>query len=116
IPGASLVPGAVTGLRASKNVPSTGFVQFSWSSLDPALGAETSYDVARGILSVLRSGGFPGGAICASNDLPDTPYMEDASACGAGPGDGCWYLVRGQNGCGPGTYEAAALDSSGPCP
>ena len=109
-------PGGIGGLSVAKNVPTAGSVRVSWSSLDPVAGPETTYDVARGTLSILHASGFPRGGVCAANGVPDTPYVETAGACAAGAGDGCWYLVRGQNACGTGSYGAAALDASGPCP
>jgi len=108
-------PADLSGLRVDR-IPAGGSLQISWSSLDPIEGPQTRYDVVRGVLSALHASGFPGGATCARDDLPDTPYAETASACDASPGDGCWYLVRAQNDCGAGSYGAAALDAAGTCP
>ena len=113
---------SVIDAKASRTSPS-GDVRVSWTSLDPTSGTSTSYDVVRGVLSELRSGGYPGGGLCAWNDLPDTPYNELAGDCAAPSGDGCWYLTRGQNTCATGTYGDSSqtpphpLDGgAGPCP
>jgi hypothetical protein len=81
-----------------------GDVQVFWASLDPVCGSATDYDVLRGTLSALLAGGYPGAAICVADNAADTPYNEAAGACLAPLGDGCWYLLRGQNSCGAGTY------------
>lgn len=109
-------PEEVAGLATEKNVPTVGDLRLSWTSLDPDSGPGTSYRIVRGILSLLHSGGYPGGVACAGS-APDTPFVEAAGAgCATGAGDGCWYLVRGQNTCGLGTYGAAAVDAANPCP
>ena len=74
----------------------------------------TAYDVARGALSMLGTGSFT--SACAANDLPDSPYAETEAACAPTAGDGCWYLVRGQNECATGSYGPSVLDGASPCP
>ena len=89
----------------------------SWDSQDATTGVGTNYDVARGTFSLLVAG-YPGGAICAQDDAPDTPYTELAGDCVVGLGDGCWYHVRAQS-CGMATYGAGTFGDTldpGPCP
>ncbi len=116
--------GAPSGIdaRATRATPA-GDVQLSWVSLDSLVGPSTGYDVVRGVLSVLRSGGFPGAAVCAANDLANTPYSEPAIDCDPPAGDGCFYLTRGQNTCATGSYADSSqspphpLDAgASPCP
>jgi len=107
-------PALLAGVK--KNGPPFTTLTVEWVSLDPTSGTSTNYDVARGLLSVLHAGGSFAGAVCAANNLANTPYSESAAACGAGVGNGCWYLVRGQNSCGTGSYGPAALDAASPCP
>jgi len=110
----AFLPSEIGGLRVETR--GSFDIRVSWTSLDPVAGAETTYDIVRGRLSMLHASGYPGGAVCAQSGLPDTPFDEQASDCAMGSADGCWYLVRGRNGCGTGSYGAAAMDSSGPCP
>ncbi|MCI0566976.1 MAG: hypothetical protein L0Z52_02135 [Acidobacteria bacterium] len=105
----------VTGVSALQDAPSTGDIMIAWDSQDGSAGFGTNYDVVRGTLD-FHTSGFPGGAACVANDLPDTPYSEAAGACPAVVGDGCWYLVRAQSACDTGTYGPPALDTASPCP
>ena len=106
-------PGPVSGLSLSKT---GGLLRLGWTSVEAAAGPGTEYDVARGLLSTLRSSGLPASASCAANAVAGSPYTEGMSDCPAGQGNGCWYLVRAKNSLGLGTYGAAALDASAPCP
>src|SRR6185369_5508027 len=91
-------PFALSGVLVFRNnVP--GDLTVSWTSEDAIVGPGTNYDVARGRLNLLHTGGYPGGAVCAANDLPNTPYLEPAPLCPNVPDNGCWYLGRAQNGC-----------------
>jgi hypothetical protein len=110
-PTLKTIPPEIAGLTMSKV---TGASRVAWTSQDPTAGSATNYDAARGLLSALRSSGTFSGATCLANDLADTPY-DDASASPP-VGDGYWYLVRGQNACGTGTYGRSALDAASPCP
>lgn len=116
------VPNKVAGLAVIRTSPSPGDVTVAWTSQDGTAGTETSYDVARGLLSALRAGGFSGSSTCAANDLPDTPYTEPGTSCGASGADGCWYLVRAQNTCGTASWADASQSSrpldggASPCP
>ena len=69
---------------------------YGWS----ASASATRYDVVRGEVGALPVG--PGGSdeVCFDN-LPGTSLV-DASAPGAGAG--FWYLSRGENACGSGSY------------
>ena len=109
------IPPAVYGLTAVPDDPAPGSLSFFWESQGLSGGSSTTHDVVRGSLSALHTGGFPGGAACVESALPAPPYTESASACPAAPGDGCWYLIRGSNPCGLGTFGAIALDASDFC-
>ena len=99
---------------------SPGDVTVDWTSQDPTAGTATDYDVARGRLSALQLAGYPAGATCAADNLPDRPFVELAGVCTGAPGDGCWYHARAQSLCGTGTYGSgtfgASLDPFSPCP
>jgi hypothetical protein len=114
--GVWAAPSLIVNETVVKNVPALGNVRVSWTSQDSLAGASTSYDVVRGSLATLHTSGFPAGAVCATNNVSDTPYTEAAAGCPSSAGNGCWYLVRAQNSCGTGSYGAAPLDTASPCP
>jgi hypothetical protein len=78
-----------------------------WTSLAAAAGPATLYDIARGPLSDLRGGRPPGnefdGAICLYNDRA-APPLTATDADVPAPGEGFYYLIRGDNACGIGSY------------
>jgi hypothetical protein len=78
-------------------------VTISWTSAVPSSGSGTVHDVTRGdIGSFPINAGAPGSCLVsnvAGNSTTDsaTPSMDH----------GFWYLVRGRNSCGAGTYGFA---------
>lgn len=88
----------------------------------PAAGSGTIHDIVAGSLQSLRASQSFAAATCAASgiaggSLPD-PVADPPS------GGGIYYLVRGRNACGAGTYSEpgalpaprAALDAASPCP
>jgi subtilisin-like proprotein convertase family protein len=69
---------------------------YTWS----AAAFATRYDVVRGLLSALPVGPGGGDEVCF-DDLAATT-LNDATV--PGNGTGFWYLSRGENSCGNGTY------------
>jgi agmatine/peptidylarginine deiminase len=92
------IPAEIGGMLAES--PAT----FSWETAAPGAGSATLYDVLRGELSTLGSGY---GDTCLASDWSDLT-IDDASPIP--PDTGYYYLVRGTNSCGIGTY---GQDSSG---
>ncbi len=96
-PGAKAVPGEILGLSVS------GGVNLQWISAASISGPATVYDVMRGSL-----GDFPvdGGPL----ETCVEPGSTDTGASDATPptGKGFYYLVRGRNTCGIGTYGFAS--------
>jgi hypothetical protein len=94
-PGAFSVPGEIVGVAFDPDKTT-----LRWNSAAPAAGTETIHDVLRGV-----PGGFPVGSspseICLSSEAPSSS-KQDPSVPPAG--SGFWYLVRGKNTCGTGTY------------
>lgn len=86
-------PDPVLGLAASPDKSS-----WTWGTLDAGDG--TVYDLARGSLAELRSGVHVSDA-CAVSGTP-TPSGTDSFEPAAGAGS--WYLVRGRNACGSGSW------------
>jgi hypothetical protein len=101
VAGLVLVQGAATSL--------------SWASL-PA--GTVGYDVSGGVLSLLRSAGSSSDASCLKNDAVTSSW--DDQRPNPVEGDGYYYLVRGRNSCGDGTYGYATGGAErvpgDPCP
>jgi N-acetylneuraminic acid mutarotase len=98
-------PAGVSTLTAAKSGPA---VQLAWTALLSA----ASYDVTRGAMETLRSsaGDFtPSVDACVASDLAANT-VSDATAPPAG---GFWYLVRGKNCAGAGSYDEGEASQSG---
>jgi N-acetylneuraminic acid mutarotase len=93
-PGAFSVPGEIVGVRFDSDKTT-----LRWSSAAPAAGDAIVHDVLRGV-----TGGFPVGSspseICLSSGKPSSKQDQLVPPAGSG----FWYLVRGKNTCGTGTY------------
>ena len=75
-------------------------ITLSWNSAAPSAGASTVHDVVRGLVSVFPVGsGFS--AVCIASGISSATTMDPVIPP---TGNGYWYLVRGRNTCGPGTY------------
>ena len=92
------------------------------TSQDATAGRDTCYDVATGVASELQDDGDYARVSCLADGLADSPLAD-----GRVPdvGESYYYLVRGENVCGVGTWGDSnitpdprdALDGSlDPCP
>ena len=98
------LPGAVASIALEKQA---GTTRLEW----PPLAAATGYDAVRGDLSTLltTSGSFQDATqICVANDVT-VSHVDDPQDPDPG-GHGFWYLVRGGNCAGVGSYDT--LDPS----
>jgi hypothetical protein len=103
-------------------IDATGGFQIDWQSLDPVAGEGTVYDVVAGDLQMLRLSRDFSSAVCAASSVADSPIPDPTPDPAVG--EGTYFLVRGGNGCGAGTYgEPTAmrgprdqLDLSSLCP
>jgi hypothetical protein len=96
----STTPATTPALSASQ--PSPGTLRLSWTALSGA----TSYDVVRGKLSTLRSSGGDYSQStdrCLLNNQAAT-MVDDSSTPPSG--DAFWYLGRGANCAGVGSYDS----------
>jgi hypothetical protein len=96
-------PSSTTRLLVAKNLvnPDTD-VDLSWDSQTAPAGAATVYDVIAGKLTGIMGGGLVPDD-CPGNDLPSPGWTTSRPLL---PGEGAWYLVRGQNSCGYGTWDS----------
>ena len=86
----------ITAPPETSNVASPNKTTYTWS---PAAFA-TQYDVVRGSTAALPVGPGGGDEVCFDN-LPG-PSLTDATV--PAPGSGFFYLSRGENACGNGTF------------
>ena len=96
-------PAEVSGLRLARSSLGPAYTDLSWISLDSQAGPGTRYDVISGSLAALRaSAAFPSSVACLADDVPLGGIIGPQELPAAG--DGFWYLVRGENPCGSGTW------------
>lgn len=108
-PTAAAVPGSMMDLKAEDI---TGGVRFSWEDQAPEAGSSTVYDAFSGRVSTLRpgpDGDFSSGS-CFAEDLllPAFDYL----AADPPVGEALYFMFRGQNLCGTGTYGSVGRDQS----
>ncbi len=111
-PGSFAAPGEVASLTVNR-AGATG--SLAWASLAATAGSGTVYDVVCGDLATLLSAGT-GGASALACGIAATS-ASDPSVPPAG--SGVYYLVRGRNACGIGTWgfdSTGAPRSSPACP
>lgn len=89
-------------LEVTNVVANTSAPLLAWDDQSARSGATTRYDVAGGNLQSLRSFG-PGAATSCQATSLSQPSYDDARPNPAG-GDGYYYLVRAENGCGNGGW------------
>lgn len=100
------VSGACTGtpVQAPGEIANLG-LQADKATLvwDPAAGGvvETAYDVVRGAIAAHPVGPGGGDEVCFADGIAGTTVTDSAIPA---VGGGFWYLVRGENSCGKGTY------------
>jgi N-acetylneuraminic acid mutarotase len=108
-PNVWLGPSEVTQLTLTSPAPANP----SWSSQAGLAGPETVYDLASGTVDVSHLPNFASAACLQSSSA--TSYSD--ARPGPAPGAAFWYLCRGRNSCGQGTYGSPQRDSGIPaCP
>ncbi len=99
------LPGEVQGLALRKQAGGETLLDWSW--LAGQAGPGTVHDVASGSLSELRSSGGFGGASCLVSGAGEPPVADPGPD--PPPGEGRYFLVRGRNACGAGSYGAGSV-------
>ena len=103
---------SVTGVRLS--APDGGAALLTWSSLAASAGSTTVYDLVGGSVGALGSaGGYGGVASCAARGATGSEWVDPALVL---EGDGRFWLVRGRNGCGVGSYGDGSVPPGAPDP
>jgi hypothetical protein len=104
--GACLAGAPVPGPGATSGLAFSTADDFSWD----AAAAATGYDVIRGTLSALLSGGFVSATdACLGPHIADT---FDSDTHIPAEGDVDWFLIRASNACGTGSYDDGSEVSS----
>ena len=116
------IPMEVTGgMVAQVPLQAASYIEFSWDSLSAQAGPGVVYDIVFGSLSGLRlNRGYSGAACFDSSHTVNNEF----DGTQIPPGDGRWYLVRGRDACGAGTWGDGTgspdprdqLDTLSPCP
>ena len=81
----------------------------SWDDMKPAWGTSSVYDVVRGKMTQLRAAKNFSQATCLGNNRGTNSVIDSTTVP---VGDSFYYLTRGQNSCGTGTYGTALSDST----
>ena len=100
----SPAPGAPSGSPSLTAATSPSGLLLSWSLATGATGS----DIVSGDLATLKSSGGNFGAAtgqCVDDNRTTTSLLDSG---GLSPGQGIWFLVRGQNCGGNGTYDSGA--------
>jgi hypothetical protein len=105
------VPEIVTGLVVAQGQQALT-VELQWQSLKPQAGDGVLYDVIQGSVSQLPLGGLQSSSCAISGVQQESVVLNDASP----PGDGSWFLLRGANVCGNGTYDSGGPGQDDPRP
>ena len=110
-PQISAIPGAIQGLGLTKLV---GDTQLAWLTAGPT----EIYDIARGLRADILTDEGVDGAVCVQSNLAAIQWNDtDPDPL---PGQTFYYIVRGQNICGVGTYGLATSGGeripTGTCP
>ena len=98
-PGVPSVPPEIAGVTADGHTSTT----LGWTGL----GGGAVYDIASATLSDLAVNGTAG-ATCLADNLASPSFVDNRPD--PAPGDGYYYLIRAQSGCGSGGY---GFDSGG---
>jgi hypothetical protein len=97
--GACAAGAPVLGAGATGGLAFSGPSDLNWDAAPTATG----YDVIRGTLSTLLSGGFASATdACVGNHIADT-FTSDSHVPAEGDAD--WFLIRAFNPCGTGSYD-----------
>jgi hypothetical protein len=118
------VPAEAADLGIVKGTGGPGVVNVSWGSLASQSGTSTRYDALTGTLGSLRAAHGFSAAGCFANDVVGTGMSATQTWPPTSGSLGYWYLVRGQNACGRGTYGNGTpvpdprdvLEGATPCP
>lgn len=98
-PGVFALPDEVREVRFDADT-----VTLTWESAIPESGPTTTHALVRGDAYALPPGSG-GTETCLATGLPENSLLDDLVPAS---GDAFWYLVRGENSCGRGSYGRAS--------
>jgi hypothetical protein len=101
---APLIPGTFHAPLEIENVRFADKDTVEWDSAVPSAGTDTVHDLMRGVIADLPVSGAES-EVCLLPDSPPTFFVDTESPL---PGEGFYYIVRGHNECGDGTYGFAS--------
>lgn len=110
-PGAFAVPAVVTGLRVDPSPQGPDYVLLSWDSLASQAGPGVVYDAMAGDVASLHGQTPFQDGTCVLVDVQGTSATAYRPA--PPPGEGSWFLLRGQTSCGAGSYDSGDPSQSG---
>jgi len=110
LPDQWALPAPVQDLEVTKNSSGPDYLDLSWSDLEAQAGPAVRYDVVSGDLALLGTPAAFTDARCLNpwTDVPQVTVWD-----GPAPGQALWYLVRGKNDCGYGSYDSGDPGQSG---
>ncbi len=98
------LPAEVAGLMVHRSTLGADHVQLTWDPIDVQAGPGSASDVLTGQLSDLRADAGFSSAECLDGDVYGTGIDKVQPQPEPPLPNGYWYLVRGQNACGSGTW------------
>jgi hypothetical protein len=104
-PNVFALPLEILDLDVSKTA--LGELRLKWTSLTPYVGTGVVYDLVRGNIADLLVDRNYSRAGCASFGLTANPFVEPLED--PPPGEGWYYLIRGRDTCGSGTFGDSGL-------
>lgn len=108
-PGAWELPAEVTGLMVHRSTLGPDHVRLTWDPVAAQAGPGSACDLLTGQLSDLRADAGFLGTECLDGDVYATEIDKVQRQPEPPLPNGYWYLVRGQNACGWGTWGDGTL-------
>jgi M6 family metalloprotease-like protein len=104
-------PQPVKDVHVAMSQLGTDYLDVSWSDLEAQAGPAVRYDIDSGDLALLKTPAGFTDALCVhiGTSEPHATVWRPLPA----PGQGFWYLVRGRNDCGVGSYDSGAPSQVG---
>ncbi len=113
-PGSYALPAKVVGLTLSKSQLGPDYTQLNWKTLSGQAGSGTKYDAVTGNLSLMTAPNRFSDATCVLSDV--SGISATAYHPAPAPGEAWWFMLRGDNACGAGSYDEDSISEFDPDP